>query len=98
MDRAALDAALKHGVDCDGWCPTGRRDEVGKIPARYPVKELASGGFGERTLENVKDSDATIIIFFAQLREGTEFTSLIEAQCFNRIQSRGKVRRNQRSD
>jgi len=74
VDRAALDAALKHGVDCGGWCPSDRRDEVGKIPACYPVKELASGGFGERTLENVKDSNATIVIFFAQLHEGSEFT------------------------
>ncbi len=41
VDRAALDAALKHGIDCGGWCPAGRVDELGKIPERYPVTELA---------------------------------------------------------
>ena len=40
VDRAALDAALKHGIDCGGWCPAGRRDEFGRIPDRYPLKEL----------------------------------------------------------
>jgi hypothetical protein len=43
VDRAALDAAMKHGVDCGGWCPAGRIDEFGRIPDRYPVKELKHG-------------------------------------------------------
>jgi hypothetical protein len=40
VDRAALDAALKHGIECGGWVPAGRLDEFGRIPDRYPVKEL----------------------------------------------------------
>jgi hypothetical protein len=40
VDRAALDVALKHGIECGGWCPAGRLDELGKIPEHYPVKEL----------------------------------------------------------
>lgn len=43
VDRAALDAAIKHRVDCGGWCPAGRLDEFGRIPDRYPVKELERG-------------------------------------------------------
>jgi Circularly permutated YpsA SLOG family len=43
VDRAALDFALEHGIDCGGWCPAGRLDEFGKIPDRYPVKELEQG-------------------------------------------------------
>ena len=74
MDRAALDVALKHGIECGGWCPAGRLDEFGKIPDRYPVQELQGGGFTERTLENVKDSDGTIVIYPAELRGGTEQT------------------------
>ena len=74
VDRAALDAALKHGIDCGGWCPEGRLDELGQIPGRYPVKELEHGGFAERTLQNVKDSDGTVIISFEKLRGGTEYT------------------------
>jgi hypothetical protein len=43
VDRAALDVALKHGIECGGWCPTGRLDEFGRIPDQYPVQELEQG-------------------------------------------------------
>jgi hypothetical protein len=72
VDRAALDVALKHGIDCGGWCPAGRVDELGRIPDHYPLKE--NGSVAERTLLNVKDSDGTIVIYHAELRGGTEFT------------------------
>ena len=74
VDRAALDVALKHGIECGGWVPSGRLDEFGRIPDRYPVKELEQGSFAERTLQNVKDSDGTVIIYFDELRGGTEYT------------------------
>ncbi len=74
VDRAALDVALKHGIDCGGWCPAGRFDEFGRIPDRYPLKELVHGGFTERTLQNVKDSDGTVIIYSCNLGGGTEQT------------------------
>ena len=97
MDRAALDVALKHGIACGGWCPVGRLDESGRIPDRYPVKELElsnkegrspdrPGGletaapweerdvFAARTLQNVKDSDGTVIVYCEQLHGGSEQT------------------------
>ena len=74
VDRAALDVALNHGIESGGWCPTGRLDEFGKIPDRYPLKELENGGFTERTLQNVKDSDGTVIIYPSKLSGGTEQT------------------------
>jgi hypothetical protein len=74
IDRAALDVALAHGIDCGGWCPAGRLDEFGRIPDRYPVRELGGGGFTERTLQNVKDSDGTIIVYPGKLSGGTEQT------------------------
>ena len=74
MDRAALDVAPKHGIESGGWCPTGRLDEFGRIPDRYPVRELESGGFTERTLQNIKDSDGTVIIYPGKLSGGTEQT------------------------
>jgi hypothetical protein len=74
VDRAALDVALKHRIDCGGWCPAGRLDEIGRIPDRYPLKELEHGGFTERTLQNVKDSDGTVIMYSVQLSGGTEQT------------------------
>lgn len=74
VDRAALDVALRHGIECGGWCPAGRLDEFGKIPDYYPIQELQDGSFTERTLQNVKDSDGTVIIYPVELRGGTEQT------------------------
>jgi hypothetical protein len=74
VDRAALDVALEHGIECGGWCPAGRFDEFGKIPDRYPVQELRDGRFTERTLQNVKDSQGTVVIYPGELRGGTEQT------------------------
>jgi putative molybdenum carrier protein len=74
VDRAALDVALKHGIDCGGWCPAGRLDEFGSIPERYPVRELEAGGFRERTSQNVRDSDGTVVIYRDEIGGGTEQT------------------------
>ncbi len=74
VDRAALDAALKHGIPCGGWCPAGRIAEDGVLPARYPLRELEGGGYIERTRANVVDSDATAIIYSGVLEGGTECT------------------------
>jgi hypothetical protein len=51
VDRAALDVALRHGIECGGWCPAGRLDEFGKIPDRYPVQELEQGNKEGRSLD-----------------------------------------------
>jgi hypothetical protein len=74
VDRAALDVSLKHGIDCGGWCPAGRLDEFGRIPDCYPVRELQAGGFAERTLQNVEDSDGTVVIYSGQIGGGTAQT------------------------
>jgi hypothetical protein len=74
VDRAALDVALENGIESGGWCPVGRLDEFGRIPDRYPLKELDSGGFTERTLQNVKDSEGTLIIYPGKLDGGTKQT------------------------
>ncbi|MBT3039851.1 MAG: putative molybdenum carrier protein [Candidatus Thiodiazotropha sp. (ex Codakia orbicularis)] len=74
VDRAALDAAMAYGVEAGGWCPHGRLAEDGVIPECYPVTELANAGYTERTLQNVIDSDATLIIYFGYLSGGTEQT------------------------
>ena len=74
VDRAALDVALVNGIQCGGWSPAGRLDEFGKIPDHYPVQELPGSGFAERTLQNVKDSNGTVVIYAAELCGGTEQT------------------------
>jgi hypothetical protein len=87
VDRAALDVALKYGIECVGWCPAGRLDEFGRIPERYPVRELEGAGFGERTLANVRDSDGTVIVYAGELRGGAEFT----VECCERLQRPHKL-------
>jgi hypothetical protein len=74
IDRAALDIALRHGIECGGWCPAGRLDEFGRIPDHYPIQELQGGSFTERTLQNVKDSDGTVVVYRDHLRGGTAQT------------------------
>jgi hypothetical protein len=61
-DQGGLDFALKHGWPCGGWCPPGRRCETGRIPGRYPVREVEAGDYNERTRRNVQDADATLVI------------------------------------
>lgn len=76
VDRGALDAALQAGFPSGGWCPPGRAAEDGPIPDRYPMTEMSSGTYLDRTIQNVIDSDATVIIYFSTLHGGTEQTLL----------------------
>ena len=71
VDRAALDAALALRVAVDGWCPEGRRAEDGVLSIRYPLKELPGAGYLQRTLKNVMDSDATLLMAFGRPAGGT---------------------------
>lgn len=73
-DRAALDAALEKGFPCGGWCPAGRLADDGPLPSIYPLSELSSGGYRQRTIRNVKDSDGTVLFFFGEPIGGTELT------------------------
>ncbi len=76
VDRAALDAALAVEFPCGGWCPPGRLAEDGRIPDRYPVIELVRGHYRQRTIQNILDSDGTLILYFGRLDGGTEQTVL----------------------
>ena len=60
-DRAALDWALAHGVECGGLCPKGRKAEDGPIDPKYPLKETPEAAYIQRTEWNVRDSDATVL-------------------------------------
>lgn len=76
MDRAALDAALRANVECGGWCPEKRLAEDGRIADRYPLVESTDGGYRQRTLQNVLDSDGTAIFYFSNLSGGTALTAV----------------------
>jgi Circularly permutated YpsA SLOG family len=74
VDRGALDAALAAHFPAGGWCPADRSAEDGVIPSQYPVTPLEHGGYRERTLQNVLDSDATAIFAPGGLTGGTRVT------------------------
>ena len=62
VDRGGLDAALKYNFPCGGWCPEGRRAEDGIISSYYPLSEMPTARYLDRTRRNVEDSDGTLII------------------------------------
>jgi len=74
VDRAALDAAMKLGIDVGGWCPRGRRALDGVIPAKYPLTETRGRSYQTRTKWNVRDSDATLILCLDEPVGGTALT------------------------
>lgn len=80
VDRAALDAALDAGIECGGWCPLGRLSEDGTVPGIYPLQETPHADYAERTLWNVRDSDATLILAWGPPTEGTAYTALCAEQ------------------
>ena len=71
VDRAMLDFCLDHGMGCGGWCPEGRKAEDGTIDLKYPVKELPKASYKKRTAANVRDSDATVIVYDNEMKGGT---------------------------
>ncbi|PLX26428.1 MAG: molybdenum cofactor carrier [Ignavibacteria bacterium] len=75
VDRAALDAARSTDLTIGGWCPRGRIAEDGPLDARYPLEETPSEAYEQRTMWNVRDADATLIIApVPELAGGTRFT------------------------
>ena len=74
VDRGALDAAIDLNFPCGGWCPEGREAEDGVIDERYPLSVLPGSGYRQRTIANVRDTDGTLILYFQEIRTGTELT------------------------
>jgi hypothetical protein len=71
VDRAALDAARRAGVEHGGWCPRGRGAEDGAIPPQYRLRETPAADPAQRTEWNVRDSDATLVLTRGAPRGGT---------------------------
>lgn len=75
VDRGALDACLQWNFPCGGWCPAGRLAEDGRINKRYPLLEMQSPYYDDRTRRNIIESDATLIICHQKLSGGTLLTA-----------------------
>lgn len=75
VDLAALDFAIEKGIPHGGFCPVGRVNESGTIDTKYELIERGYG-YGVRTVANVEESNATLIIapIGFQLEGGTEWT------------------------
>ena len=74
-DRAALDFALSNGIDHGGWCPKGRRAEDGSLDDIYRLDETPRKDYRQRTEWNVRDSDATLIVYNHELSGGSAYTA-----------------------
>jgi hypothetical protein len=83
-DRAALDFAIANHVPYGGWCPRGGwaedRTTSPGILAEYPsLRETASEDVNQRTVWNVRDSDATLILTAAAADVDSPGTDLTES-------------------
>lgn len=74
VDVAALDWAIENGIQHGGWCPKGRLCESGKIPPQYLLDEIDRASYPIRTRMNVRDSDATLILYRKPMGAGTALT------------------------
>lgn len=73
-DRAGLDVGLELGVPIGGFCPKGRRSEDGRIPDRYPLLEMDTSDYAERTRHNVAEADGTLVFTGHTIGEGSRLT------------------------
>lgn len=77
-DRGGMDAAIRLGLDYGGWATADYKAEDGAIPAIYAskMKACSSREYNLRTRLNVQDSDATLIVSYAEtLTGGSDFTA-----------------------
>lgn len=74
VDRAALDVAIRLGIDHGGWVPKGRLAEDGPLPSYYHLLEMPTEELAARTEKNVSDSDGTLIISRGSPTGGTDYT------------------------
>lgn len=73
-DQAALDVAIKLGIEHGGWIPKGRITENGPLNDKYQLQEMATASYNKRTEQNVIDSDGTLIFSHGVLTGGSEYT------------------------
>ncbi|MCP4673431.1 MAG: hypothetical protein GY857_19250 [Desulfobacula sp.] len=80
-DRAGIDAAIESDIQYGGWIPKGRKAEDGIIPERYTrLQEMTTGGYPQRTEQNVIDSNGTVIFGYGKLTTGSALTLKLAKQ------------------
>jgi Circularly permutated YpsA SLOG family len=71
VDRAALDAAMKMGSNAAVGVRRGGSTSAAEFPIVIELKNKEHSNFADRTLQNIKGSDGTVIICFDKLRGDT---------------------------
>ena len=71
VDRATLDVAMQWRLPYHGWCPAGRWAEDGRIPNQYVLRVTPHADPAQRTVWNVRDSDALLILGELPRSDGT---------------------------
>jgi Circularly permutated YpsA SLOG family len=74
VDRAALSAAMDEGLETGGYVPKGRLAEDGQVPLKFNLTETPQSEYHVRTILNVKESDATLILTYGKPSGGTRLT------------------------
>ena len=72
-DQAALDVAIRFGIPHGGWIAKGRKNENGRLPDKYQLKEMPADSRASYAEQNLLDSDGTLIISHGKLTGGSEF-------------------------
>jgi hypothetical protein len=62
VELAALDAAIKLGIDHGGWTARGKRNALGPIREIYRLNEVDAVGFQAAVEQNVKSADGTLLV------------------------------------
>ena len=62
VERAALDVALKLGIDHGGWVPKNSRRHDGLAHQKYMLEESAEPGYSHTIEQNVIDAEGTLLI------------------------------------
>lgn len=73
-DQAALDVAVKYNIPYGGWIPQGRKTEAGPLPSRYRLSVMPTSDYRDRTLQNILDSQGTVILYHGRLMGGSRLT------------------------
>ena len=71
VEVAALDAAIKMDIPCEGWAFQRRGDNYGPWPAQYNLKPIDFPSYHLRLEKNIIGSDGVVILTYGQLVIGT---------------------------
>jgi hypothetical protein len=62
VELAALDVAIKLGIDHGGWAPRGKRNAQGPLGQSYNLSEVPAVGFKTAMEQNVMFADGTLLV------------------------------------